>query len=1405
MELKGLLKINSKLVPVATDMPTLLDIGPSDLIASLTASLDGHMPPAPGQTHLSSTLNSLLWQDDDAHDTCSLTACLNPLHPGPCKGWKGTLFDAAPGAWHAIEGAKVEKANTARLKKITDLKAKGLPIPHKLLTPIVAKPHPNAGKTANKASGEAHEASKAISESSGVHVKEPGKVTLGKAVKPTAPAALGPKGKKPTVASKGVAHVIAQEKVTPQYKLDKAAAITPEQWSALSADDKAMVRAELGKIKKDGFGPQQKKADDLLTKLADKPAEPTPVEKAQAKNAAFHKEQAAAAKTAPIKLGDAAQKAVAKQSARAEQDTVKGRAHIEAEAAKAALPPTHAVTLGHLKDGMTRDEWHAAGGNLNAIDLLLKKGLVVKGGTKTVKIHGEDVDQITYHHAPNSPAVPSKAPEAALPNPAPKALPKHVQYAVDMANGHAPGATWSKNHLAAYQELSAEDFHGLPKDTQDKVTSELSKAVDKFLDPKKVQASKDLLAKFGKGPSTPNVDKTPKPKAAEKAVDFATHLHDHNVTHAQAKEAVEKTGLPAHFAAAKMSAGLTDMDNPNLGVHKLNAGEDAEALVHQKTKLYNTAVLNLPEVKAAVEGLHSAAMAQAHAQSVHDAKQKAFNKIGQKLAADDGKLSPIEKASLLHLQKHILDHPVQTDTPHMDSLKADTKAAGDALEVALHDAVKKANAPDAHDMTTAQLNDAVGKLLGPDAVHPKIALTAEEQQAAIADGKGIADTAGWKHPDVLTDPVVAAKQGDLAKAAAAEIAAKHVQDKFAAYLDKNHLWAMSAGESVHGVPLTAADKLVLHKHASDVSDAHNIEKDVTDAKAKTAAAKTAFDDAAEAAKANATPPDPFKLTDFDTGTIDDAYSNAWGKHAEKSVTYGAKTYAQGVAMKAHADYPALKTDLGQLKFLAGMVALAHAKEHTAHLNVPTDPDTGFLETGPEKTAYLAAMNERHAVEEQFNALHKQAQAKLDTVRAAVGLKKRALPKIDSAAVKTSAAESGFHKSTGYGAPNVGKSTAGKNYMLAKVGPKLAVVHKTSGDKMVEKLGDTVGTPSTPKVKNVPAPSAPVSLGDADSAIAHIPDQLKKTITADFKDMPDGKYLADPAEDIFGNLVNLAAAHGKGVPDGLSVDQVLKTIDETHSKSLGVANSGMLHAKITDWLGTPAGKAYAEGHSTPDAGAVKHILGEVVMPEGVTLEPGQKVQTLAGPGAHDKTLDASAFKPLTALDAQQAQDKAMKANGIKWTAAQKAAIKSYTGSTYQTYNSFLRGDGDGSPSTKQAVVNIQSAMIPLPEHTLLKRGTGWPPELAKFQSDPKALLDKTFEDKAFVSTTVAGSSGHFSGQALQLTIEAPKGTPAAFVNGISHYKGQENEMLLAAGTKFKVLSVEVVGGKTHMRVRIVGNK
>lgn len=1523
-----------------------------------------------------------IYQDDDAHDTCSLTACLNPLHPGPCKGWKGTLHSVSPAAWHTLEAARVEKANHNRIKKIEALKAQGKPIPHKLLQPILPKANPNVGQTANKATGEAHTAGQAVSDAAGIKTSTPGKVTLGQAIKstPPAPVVKGPKGKKPTLASHGIAFVIAQEKVTPQYKLDKAAKITPEQWSALSEADQSTIRGELAKIKIDGFGPQQKKADELLAKLSPEvkqakqakgagPSVPPPAPHhvpkspgqplstknytpamADATDAAgnyanppkIHALQMTSAdrfkaygklnaeewkalpdgtKTAIVKdmIGQSAGdkqlhqgfidengKAFTPVSAwltrrnieipKLEQNKIDKFVPQFAKdkpvkpAVKVAIPEkttvsvlnkfgtdSHVTAVHHPKYGevskATGDHpaHHEAnppevaktvpepaptklseiatpktpvttGGKLGTAQattemtplaftkVIHKQGgadLIIGGKQITVGFAGQGKegtltfvpglgtgtghyvvttkDGEKYHFGkgehvtvvPQTKATFDDAPSAKVPEAAAKPLPKHVTDAIAMAKGQAPGASWSKNHLAAYQPLTAEEFHALPKDVQDTIVSELTKGQSKFLDPKKITAAKDLLVKFGHG-------ETKKPEAPKVPVGFATHLHDHSVTDAQAKQVVAQQPVAAQAKVVSAVTGVKNTDMPESSWHQVKASQDAEKLVEMQTGHHpdpDGKILNDPQVKAAVEHLGKTAHDLKYAQSVKKANEGVFNQMALKLANDNGELSPIEKATLNAYGKHLLDQEITQ--AHIDKLQQATVTAIGDLSDKLKAATKKGNAPAPEDMSNAQIADRAKELLGPDAADVQINLSPEK----LAYTNGMAQKAAEKaangvSEEILTSPAVAGPYQAYATALAQQYATMAMQGTLNYHLKVLHQDALNTGYSDLG-PLSAADKQVIEKHADILKQKFAyLDDGLAKQTAAAAQAHAKFLDAVDKAQ---NPPEPVKLSDYDKTTIPDAYTVAWYAAAKKAVTFGAQPYSTTSAkMKAHNEYEGLTKDLGNLKALAGKVALAHAEENTAHLNVPLDPDTGNLMTGPELKAWNAAVAHRKETEAEFAALHKQAQAKLDTIRTAAGLKKRALPKIDAPAVKTLAAEKAYYTTSGYSGPNYGKPSSAKQYLAAKVGPALAVAHQTPAEKKLGKLGGSTA-PTTSKIKNV-VPSEPVKLGDVgSSSISTVPAALKKQITSDFKAMPNGKYLSDPAEDIFGNLVNLAAAHGKTIPGGLSIDQVLKTIDETHSKSLGVANSGMLHKKITDWLGTATGKAYAEAHSTPDTKKVKQLTGEIDLPKGVTLAPGEKVQKLAGPGPHDPTLDSTAFKALNAHQAQNAQDAYMKASGTKWSAQQKSAIKSYTGSAYTTYNNFLRG-GTGNQATKQAVVTIQSAMMPLPQHTLLKRGTGWPPELAAFKSNPEKLLGKTFEEPGFTSTTVAGSGGHFSGQPLQLVIEAPKGSPAAFINGISHFKGQENEMLLAAGTKFKVLSVDKTsGGHTLVRVRIVGDK
>jgi hypothetical protein len=72
----------------------------------------------------------------------------------------------------------------------------------------------------------------------------------------------------------------------------------------------------------------------------------------------------------------------------------------KASPSSSALPKTQVAALDKFNDGMTRDEWHwDAGANLNAIDALIKKKMVVRDGKKTVIIHGQEVQHDTYRLA----------------------------------------------------------------------------------------------------------------------------------------------------------------------------------------------------------------------------------------------------------------------------------------------------------------------------------------------------------------------------------------------------------------------------------------------------------------------------------------------------------------------------------------------------------------------------------------------------------------------------------------------------------------------------------------------------------------------------------------------------------------------------------------------------------------------------------------------------------------------------------------------------------------------------------------------------------------------------------------------------------------------------------------------
>lgn len=1606
MELKDLVhpKFAEDVEPELFKIMTGLESPPLSVpqICSLVASTPDGIPLAFGSPDaLYMSVLAAVYQDDDAHDTCTLTACLNPLHPGPCKGWKGTLHEVSPGAWKALESARVEKANHTRIKKIEALKAQGKPIPHKLLQPIVAKQHPNAGKTAASATGEAHAAGKAISDASGVHVNEPGKVTLGQAVKQIVPtdatAEKGAKGKKPTVASKGIAHVIAQEKVTPQYKLDKADKITPEQWAALSHDEKAIVRGELVKIQKDGFGPQQKKATELLAKLNEPKAEapkaspigvPTSAEaqaqidkqvgngpkaaeplapgtpgtittpsgkvyqKVTLKNAAepeakpetpaaptapattkgekhvytvvhdgetitrtstadythaslvqkghdgpvvvwgFHKSEKNALGTPltsmqkkngfkvvgalPVtkeplkkkstkqepKLGELTpgapgtittpsgktyQKVALKEPSSGDQvaavvaisdaipgikaiseggdtkltaafDKLKGggkledalpfKAAVNALAQKAlkvatedgmpglghgtgdigipefnheirdhilagkpGLPPLVQKMLDHHASVKAKEEHE----NKAVADLIKAHeanppkvknataavGMTPSGLAKQIQKHGpvkvtingvthkvgfegtgdhaelvqvtgigpgtghyviktpggEKIqlgkgEQITVH-APEAGAKLGgpKPPEALKAVEKPKDLPKHVQHAIDMANGHAPGASWSKNHLLAYAPLTAEEFHALPGDTQDKILQDLNKATEKLLDPKKIQAVKDTLEKF-KGSS--------KVSAPAKDVSFTHDLHDHSISAAQAKTAADQADTATLWNAVKSVTGLHEGNNPDSPAHDTHATTTAKHLSDMLLESYDAAVTSDPQAKEAVKEFRNTITGYMHTQAVSEAKKKAFNAIGMKLATDSKDLSPLEKAALQKYQSYLLAHHVKTDQPHLGEQLNDATKAKIVLTGKLDAVKKKHEAPAPSSMSPAQIGSEAEKLLGSEAVLPNVNLKMAEAKAAFAVGKEQADAEAAKYPAaIMTNPTVLAKHNSLVQDAGQLAATKASQSKLIAHIAEHHTAVVKSGHAPDGTPLTAHDKDVIQAHKTLLYQSHGYLNTVEEQQKEKVAKSTAqFHLAAQNAEDLIPANVPaVTLSDFDKGAIEEAYSNAWGKHASKAVLYGVKGWTQKQQMKEHADYAPLTQDLGNLKALSGRVALAHARLHTASLNVPTDPETGDKLPGPEKDAWLAAAVDVVDVQQEFDKVHKLAQARLDTIRTDVGLKKRALPKADNAAVKTAAAESGYYKSGGYGGPNYGKSHTAKHYMLAKVGPKHAVAHQSASEKKAATLAKLVeSAPPTPVVK------APTSA-------------LPKS--------------AIPSASVAGTTPTKAAAEAHGFKYVDSVDNT------THDWSYG------------------KGPAYIA-----DEAHFKELQEHLAKPD-----------TQFGIGAQKKF---------------QWSIGNMQGKGA--SSAQHGSLHSYTGSGYTSVNSKLNSLPPGAKKTgSTSVANIDAAMAaspPMEGDVVLYRGFSNPKGVfgssGKWNDVNVAGMEWSQRSYSSTSGSLSTSASFAGSHGVVMRIIIPKEMQVKGINAKGGQHTSENEIILQRGLRYRVVADYGTHGSYNQR-------
>lgn len=182
------------------------------------------------------------------------------------------------------------------------------------------------------------------------------------------------------------------------------------------------------------------------------------------------------------------------------------------------------------------------------------------------------------------------------------------------------------------------------------------------------------------------------------------------------------------------------------------------------------------------------------------------------------------------------------------------------------------------------------------------------------------------------------------------------------------------------------------------------------------------------------------------------------------------------------------------------------------------------------------------------------------------------------------------------------------------------------------------------------------------------------------------------------------------------------------------------------------------------------------------------------------------KPMSPEQASAAQAEMLKET--PWTPAQREALREYTNGWASEINGLLRNGGDASKIVHQFTRDTAAAMKPLPRAATLYRYVALDAFDVKTPSQLHALIGQTRQDRGFLSTSLA-RDGHTdphgqmrlaAGRPVLMEIDAPAGSRAAYVDGLSGHPGQW-EIILNAGTKYQITGVTDEGAHTVVRVRV----
>lgn len=332
---------------------------------------------------------------------------------------------------------------------------------------------------------------------------------------------------------------------------------------------------------------------------------------------------------------------------------------------------------------------------------------------------------------------------------------------------------------------------------------------------------------------------------------------------------------------------------------------------------------------------------------------------------------------------------------------------------------------------------------------------------------------------------------------------------------------------------------------------------------------------------------------------------------------------------------------------------------------------------------------------------------------------------------------------------------------------------------------------TPKPKTPRKVAVPFTLEQLDAQKSTVPigfsNRDKLRIFNSFKS--DGVETLDRLASGYEMFLRLLEVHQDERRHGndMSLAQLISIIDDSDARMNGAPREPWSASSIRRWLDTPDGEV--------EAGRLIHLadLGGLKAPLPDTLTVGQvRDIKVSKPG----TGGTGAFPDMNAAEAEKFFDAVTSDLPI----ASANSIRRYSASEYTEINSAMRQISSplGHEASQKDFIqagHIQNAMRPLPQNMTLYRGAevdslGFRKMSDVTAMDIQALEGQTFTDHGFVSTSISKDEGYSS--RLRFQIEAPKGSPALYLGPISSNPA-ELEMLLAAGTKFKIIKVVPANG------------